>query len=146
MHTPTILHRYHVTRLQPLLGRSISPRRHLYLFQHNDTAKINPACIGINATRKKVPRQSSREVELYDKATPVREVLNIATLDTGGPVHVSAHEAEQVKASKIYEIIAKCVVSKFLINLYSLMSSSDFLILKVASKFAALVLKVSQLF
>ena len=61
-------------------------------------------------------------------------------------MHVSAHEAEQVKTSKFYEIIAKCIVSKFDINLYSVMLSSDILNLEIASKFAALVLKVSEPF
>ena len=62
-------------------------------------------------------------------------------------MHVSAHEAEQVKAGEFYEIIAKCVISKFLINLCSVMPSPDILILEIAPrKFAALVPKVCEPF
>lgn len=106
---------------------------------------MDPARIRINATLKNL---SGRIAELKDfwQNHALRPFSNFAALDTSGPVHVSAYEAEQVKTSKFCEIIAKCIVSKFDINLYSVMSSSDILNLEITSKFAALVLKVSEPF
>lgn len=116
----------------------------LYPDQHNNRAKMDAASIRVNAaTLKDFP---GRVVRLIGKATSVDPSSDSATLDAGGPVHVSTHGSEQIEAGKFYEVIGKCSVSDFKINSYSVMPLSDNLNLEMANKLAALVPKVSELF
>ncbi|KAF8002172.1 hypothetical protein HF325_003137 [Metschnikowia pulcherrima] len=66
---------------------------------------MDAASIRVNAaTLKDFP---GRVVRLIGKATSVDPSSDSATLDAGGPVHVSTHGSEQIEAGKFYEVIGK---------------------------------------